>query len=164
MSLHFLIDGYNAIRRIESLRCIRILEDARMSLIEFIQANGLAGSKNNRVTIVFDGKEGFDIGSAQNKGVIKIIFSRGESADETIKRLVEISSNPKQIVVVTDDRAIVFSTKAFGVNAMSISEFFSRVKKRSVSRAAGQKNIESKLELTYQQREAINLELKKFWK
>ena len=165
MSLHFLIDGYNVIKQIDSLRDIRTLKDARMSLMRIIQARRLMGSKNNQVEIVFDGKGDYNFYPDQSRGQIKIIFSKGESADETIKRIVSNTANPKQKMVVTNDKAIIFFIRSCGAKAMSVSEFFKGEQEQLDSKQKQiRREAESlKLELTYQQQEAINQELRKIW-
>ena len=169
MSLHFLIDGYNVIKRTDSLKDLSSLRHARMSLVKAIQARRLAGSKNNQVTIVFDGRADFDFYQPQRKGQIKIFFSSDESADEVIKRMVGESGNPKQIVVVTDDKAIAHFIRSAGARAMPVLDFISRDKRQPAGKArlkhTGQGERElAKAELTYQQQEAINQELNDIWK
>lgn len=167
MSLHFLIDGYNVIKRIDSLKVIHPLEKARVSLVKVIQAKRFMSSGDNQVTIVFDGKNNLDLCLNQNKDRIKIIFSRGESADETIKRIAEGSGKPKQIIVVTDDKAIVFFVRSLGVKTMSVSEFIGEERRQFTSMGLRKRAQEArdslKKELSYEQQEAINQELKRVW-
>ena len=165
MSLHFLIDGYNAIKKLAPLKDMSVLKDARISLVKNIQKKRVVKGKNNQVTVVFDGKNEFNQYLNQTKGQIKIIFSRGESADETIKRMVSGSVNNKGMVVVTDDRAVKFFTASLGVKTMSINEFFDEEKSKLSRKNTRQKELElAKMELTYQQQEVINQELRRIWK
>jgi len=168
MSLHFLIDGYNVIKQIDCLNDIGTLNNARISLIEIIQARRLTGSKNNRVTIVFDGKENYYLYPPKDKQRIKIIFSRQESADDVIKRIVGECDNPKQIVVVTNDKSIVYFTRSLGAKVMSVSDFLAKPEKRldktPPPRQKSKRNHElAKIELTHQQQAAINQELSRIW-
>ena len=167
MSLHFLIDGYNVIKQVECLKDLDVLRDARASLVRIIQSSRLMKSKNNQATIVFDGKGDFNFCRGEDKGSLKTIFSKGESADETTKRIVNDVANPKQMVVVTDDKAIIFFIRSLGAKRMSVSEFLGGIKRRLSlqSKQKGRKNPESlKTEITYQQQEAINQELREYWK
>ena len=167
MSLHFLIDGYNVIKQIECLKDLDVLRDARESLVRIIQSSRLMKSKNNQATIVFDGKGDFNFCRGEDKGSLKRIFSKGESADETIKRIVNDAANPKQMVVVTDDKAIIFFIRSLEAKRMSVSEFLGGIK-RQLSLRSKQKGRESpeslKTEITCQQQEAINQELREYWK
>ena len=169
MSLHFLIDGYNVIKQVEYLNNLHTLKDARMSLVKFIRQRHLAGSKNNQVTVVFDGREDIAFYDHQKKDQIKIIFSCNESADEVIKRMVGECGNPRQIVVVTDDRQIVYSSRVHGAKVIPVKEFIGREAKQpgsqSQARQRGQRNQElAKPELSLQEQAAINQELGKIWR
>ena len=57
MSLHYLLDGYNIIKQSPRLGPKR-LEDGRAGLIAFIEMRQPQGSRNNMVTVVFDGQPG----------------------------------------------------------------------------------------------------------
>ena len=169
MSIHFLIDGYNVINRVGSLKDLPTLKDARISLVKLIQSRLPKSGKKYQVTIVFDGRDDIDcLFSNQNKGPIKIIFSKGESADETIKRIVEGCANPREMVVVTDDKAIIFFTRSLGAKVMFIKEFLGQEQRQSYKKVLRQREQRDaglvKIELTSQQQEVINEELKRFWK
>lgn len=179
MSLHFLVDGYNAIKQVKSLKSIRSLNEARDALIRNIQARRLRRSRNNRITIVFDGKaerefSQFSSGgypnkpefplSDKSKTALNIIFSKGEPADEVIKRTVQDSSKPGQIIVVSDDKGIVHFTNSLGAKAMSPAEFLCEEKKpRHKELSANRRADFLKAELTYRQQEEINQELRRVW-
>ncbi len=103
MSLYFIIDGYNLIKQTSVLNKIK-LKDSRLALIRFLSVYRPQGSLNNQVTVVFDGESGdFYSRRIQN---IEVIFSRSQSADEKIKMLIRKAHNPKNVVVVTNDREI----------------------------------------------------------
>lgn len=112
------------------------LEDQRSGLIRFIEANAPQG--NNAVTIVFDGQE--DVSSPPVRSHVKVIYSKGESADDKIKKIVKTSSQVKSIVVVTDDRDIQYSVRASGAKVMSVGVFLKQkntkisVKKQKIDR------------------------------
>lgn len=134
------------------------LRAGRDSLVKFIKENNLEGSQRNKVTIVFDGKsEVLDSFLKDNK--IEIIFTKGQSADDKIKNLVRLSKNPKEIVVISEDKDIKFSVRSYGAKVLTIKEFF----KKDISN--GHKPIEKtqKPELTLMQMQKINEELKKIW-
>jgi predicted RNA-binding protein with PIN domain len=140
-----------------------------MSLVKIIQEKRLTGSRNNRVTIVFDGKENYHLDSPGDKQQVKIIFSCQETADEVIKRIVSKSANPKQTVVVTNDRSIAYFIRSLGTKVISVSDFLNKPKKRLDKRPPirhkSKRNHElAKVELTHQQQAAINQELSRIWK
>jgi predicted RNA-binding protein with PIN domain len=159
MSLHFIIDGYNIIHHhlFNQQNNIKIKEPKQM-LSEFIRINRLCGSPKNKVTVVFDGypdtlSQGDDINE------FNIIFSRKNSADARIKQMLENSGNPKNIIVVSDDKEIKLFTKSFGARAMGVEEFIG-IREGKKARS---KETAFKPELSYTQMFEINEELKKIW-
>ncbi len=166
MSLHFLVDGYNVINQVSSLKHIPVLENARLGLARLIKSKCLVGSKNNRITLVFDGRDDVGLYSSQAQDSVEIIFSKGESADEVIKRFVQYSANPKQIVVVSDDKEILRFIRPLGAKALPVAEFMFKESKQARSRQKNKQDRSShspKQGLTYQQQEAIRRELMGFW-
>ena len=105
MSLHYIIDGYNVIKQVRFLTGKR-LRDGREGLVHFIERYRPQGSKRNEVTLVFDGKA--DVTSPDISKTVRVIFSRNDTADDRIKKMVEASSSPKRFVVVSDDKQIIF--------------------------------------------------------
>ncbi len=177
MSLQYIIDGYNIIKhplfthhttkKINPVRNTRVLreenkishgvKDSRIVLLEFIRINRLCGSPKNKITVVFDGYP--DSRGLSNNTVINVIFAREESADEKIKRMVEVLSNAKSVVVVSDDKEIRFFVRSFGAKILSIQEFINRSKNLIDS----QEKEPMKPELNYSQICEINKELRKLW-
>jgi predicted RNA-binding protein with PIN domain len=156
MSLHYLLDGYNLIHsaaleklsltarkfsaaqqrrndeRSEEFSCQipalsqQKLEDQRKQLVRWVELQKPQGSLKNCVTIVFDGKGG--IWSRADPSTVKVQFSKDESADSAIKRIVARSHNKKNIVVVTNDREIQYAVCALGAKINSVEEFLSKAK------------------------------------
>ena len=124
MSLHYILDGYNIIHQMPAL-VSKNLEQQRNGFIHGLESCRPQGSSNNKITVVFDGKAGI-IGRMES-AIVKIIFSKDETADEKIKRLVEESRNAKNIIVVTNDRSIQYSVRANGAGILSVKEFLSRM-------------------------------------
>ena len=156
MSLHYILDGYNIIKQLPN-KDKRKVNSSRDSLSYFIKRHRPQGSRKNKVTIVFDGRE--DVFSNEAKTPIEIIFSKGESADDKIKKMVERSKNPKQVVVVTDDREIRFFVRYLGAKLMTVDEFLSTAKDKSKET---QKNEEKK-HIPFDVESSITDELKKIW-
>ena len=158
MSLHYIIDGYNILHHPNLALANKKIQDPKAALLEFIKINRLTGSLKNKITLVFDGYPDAS-GKSRDNADIEIIFSRHESADERIKRIVEASGRRKNIIVVSDDREIKFCVKATGAFCLGVEEF-TRLKVRP---AHLQKTDTRKTELSYSQIQKINQEFKKIW-
>lgn len=161
MSLHYLVDGYNIVKQAPAL-ADRSLEQGRDGLLRWIDAQRPQGSVNNRVTVVFDGSSEHFGGSWA--GTARVIFSRGESADECIKALVEKSAARSNVVVVSDDKGITRYVRSLGARIMGVKEFAADLfdaPPRSSSRSSSQKGQSKYISLTKAQQ--INEELKKIW-
>jgi predicted RNA-binding protein with PIN domain len=115
------------------------LEDRRLGFVRFIEQHAPQGSANNRVTIVFDGQE--DIWGGMASSTAEVVFSRGESADEKIKKIVAGSAHAKSIVVVSDDRDIQYAVRALGARAVGVKEFLNQ------ARASGRKKFSAPTDL-----------------
>ena len=125
MSLQYIIDGYNITNHPKFIKLIpKKQTDSRVALIQLIRQKKSASSPNNKFWIVFDGYPGQDLDNA-GKGNIMVIFSRRESADERIKKLVELIPNPKNVVVVSDDKEIGFFAKSCRAKLESVEDFIS---------------------------------------
>ena len=167
MSLHFLLDGYNIIKQVQPLKKIRILKEARSKLFSMASASHFNRAENNRITLVFDGREDLNLCSMSSAGKIRIIFSRGESADEVIKRLLQDSSRPGNITVVSDDKPLIYFIKSCGGKGMPVADFFKEfsenTKSGSSNKLKKKNSLTPKAKLSYQEQESINRELRKIW-
>ena len=123
MSLQYVIDGYNITHHPEFSNNIpKSNNDSRLALVYLIHKKKLCGSQNNKVWVVFDGfpdQSNLDLNCAN----IEVVFSRRESADDRIKKIIEKSSNPKCLVVVSDDKEIIFYAKGFNARVLSVRAF-----------------------------------------
>lgn len=132
------------------------LEDQRRCLIRFIERCAPQGSPKNRVTIVFDGD--LEVFGGMASPTVKIIFSRGESADDRIKKAVAQAENAKNIVVVTDDKEICCAVRALGAKTSGVRAFLGKAKsRREEGRDADGKYIPKSDELK------ITSEMEKIW-
>ena len=102
------------------------LEDRRRRLIRFIEQYTPQGSPNNRVTVVFDGD--LEVFGGMTSSSVKVLFSRGESADDKIKRIVAQAQNSKNIIVVSDDRDIQYAVRALGAKVSGVRMFLDKTK------------------------------------
>lgn len=118
--LKYIIDGYNMLHKISSLKGS---VSPQAGLINYIKQNGLTGSRNNKVTVVFDGHGGNDF--LQEKE-FTVFYSGDKTADDVIKGKVAASRNKQQIIVVSDDREIRDYVKSEGARILRISDFVSK--------------------------------------
>ena len=124
--------------------------------MDFIRVNRLYGSRNNKIIVVFDGYPDSRYPNPDTE--IEVIFSRKESADEKIKRMVAESGNVKNIVVVSDDKEIKFFSRSSGALVQGIEEFL-KLKEKIKEK----KEDLFKPELTYSEMHKINQELRNIW-
>ncbi len=158
MSLQYIIDGYNITNHPKFTKQIpQRPSDSRVALINLIRMKKASCSPNNKIWVVFDGYPDASLDN-QDKGNIMVIFSRCESADERIKKLLELIPNPKNVVVVSDDKEIKFYALACRAKAQSVEDFLSLKDKLA------RKGVQApEAEISYTQMHKINEELRKLW-
>ncbi len=159
MSLQYIIDGYNLIKHpLFNEHLTKKSKDSRAILLDYIRVNRLCGSSKNKVSVVFDGYPDLTNKELNNKD-IDIVFSKSQTADERIKKIVESVDNPKNIIVISDDKEIKFSVKVIGARIKSIEEFLAP----KASTKKKESSLIPKPEITYTQMQKINEELRKIW-
>lgn len=146
MPKKFYVDGYNVIFS-TFLRDLE-LEKARDYLIQFSKVY-----VPDEVVIVFDGKEGVP---SVLSSTSYVRFTRGESADEYIKRAVEKEKDRSRIFVVTNDKSIVGYVRYLGARVMTPDEFMGGPKHRN-------KSISDKDTIPEIEKKRINEELLELW-
>lgn len=152
--LHFIVDGYNLIKRNNQLKKLE-LKSARQKSIEILQKIQGNLSSRNKITIVFDGID--KVYSSVSQTSVKVVFSRQEDADTLIKRMVEKESYPSRIVVVTADKAIIYYIKRRGARAMEPEKFLKKfLREKPLER-------EENIKIDYKSSQEINQELIEFW-
>jgi predicted RNA-binding protein with PIN domain len=160
MSLHFLLDGYNIIKQTPNLNH-GTLESQRLGLLSWINRDKPQGSINNSVTIIFDGKEEF-FGSHAS-GAIKVVFSKGQSADDLIKKIVEQYPLKKSLVIISDDKDIKLYVRALGAGILSVKEFTKGLLKRSKQASTKTSQEISGKYISLTQQDKINKEMERIW-
>lgn len=158
MSLNYIIDGYNVVKQVSFLTGKK-LRSGREGLVRFIERYRPQGSKRNEVTIVFDGKA--DVESPKMKTDIRVIFSKNESADDVIKRMIEKAANPRQYVVVSDDKAVAFYCRSIGAKWLVVKDFIANTGLKKPQKKSSYKP-EPK-ELPQDVADKITEDLKKLW-
>lgn len=162
MALHYLLDGYNIIKRVPSLAKLP-WEDGRANLIKIIENENPQGSNNNKVTVLFDGRPGrIDTPSTVQ---VKVAFTGDHSADDGIKKIVDGAVNKKSYVVVTDDRELGYYVRGLGAKILGVGEFLMKVKshqdKKYLEKGSGA-NKEAKV-IPANLEQQITTELKQIW-
>lgn len=153
MSPHYIIDGYNALHSTGQWDDMP-REAQREFFLKYLDQSGLTGSPRNSLTVVLDGyaaplrKLRFNI--------VQLLFSGDRDADTAIKEHVAEMINPKEAVVVTNDRGIREAVRDLGARVMSCEDFFQRSKKKTPARKSDKPDALSS--------DAINRELKRLWK
>lgn len=94
---------------------------------------------------------------------VSVVFTEYESADDLIKSRVEEAKNKKELVVVTDDKALLLYVRSFGVTILSVREFYQRGAPVRSSSKGGSKPAESTKVITSGFENTVNKEFEKIW-
>ena len=160
MSLHYIIDAYNIINHPRFRAAAGQSSSVQHALHDFIRLNKLTGSLKNTVVLVFDGYPA--VGQKIPVGEDLLwIYSRKIDADEKIKRLVEESAQPRNIIVVSDDRQVQLTSKILHAQVCGVEEFICGRQSNKSSAAVELDAYDNNL--TYAKMQKINAELKKKW-
>lgn len=123
------------------------LEDQRRQLVQWIESRAPQGSSRNRVTIVFDGKTDVWGWAGTGSSSTRVIFAQGQSADEKLIGMVEEAAHKKNIIVVTDDRALQYAVRALGATVSGVQAFLEQgAASAPVRQPESGKNISKTLE------------------
>ncbi len=126
-----------------------------------IERNRPQGSHSNQVTVVFDGKPGMYGFPVAHE--IRIVFTEYETADDLIKRRVEESKNKKNIVVVTDDRALLLYVRGCGASVMSCGDFIKRASSAKTSTKGRKLSSGNSKVITSTFEHTVNQEFENIW-
>ena len=114
----YLVDGNNLLGSWGGPRG----EDGRAEVVRRVAA--FCRAKGARATIVFDGKPLRPDMAAQSLGPVSIrVPPEGRDADSVIRRIVEESSAPGDIVLVTSDKALYSYAKTLGASVLRAHEW-----------------------------------------
>ena len=155
--MKILIDGYNLIWAVPELRKKVLkkeqginLEEGRKGLLHLLDLYQRGHPKLD-ITIVFDAKEEIFPYSPSQPGV-RVLYSKGETADSLIKRTVEDEKKPQETLVVTSDKKLKGKVKEKGAQVIGSLSFFERISPRIKKRSGkeiDQSTIEEELKRTY---------------
>jgi predicted RNA-binding protein with PIN domain len=103
---HYIIDGYNLIHAIPTLKklLLRDAAQAREQLIEHVAR--LTHRKKFRGTIVFDGAKPAEEFAA-SRAPIHVVYAAPQTADDKIKSLIEHAPNRAWLVIISSDHEIL---------------------------------------------------------
>jgi predicted RNA-binding protein with PIN domain len=129
-----IIDGYNvlfAIARFGGRAVATAIEEARSELLEhLLRCYRLTGE---RVTVVFDSRQ-LTGGARAREGFpgIRIVHAHPpRTADDEIRRLVEASTAPRHLRVVTSDRELARSCSSLGATVIGARAFFREITRQA---------------------------------
>jgi predicted RNA-binding protein with PIN domain len=160
MSLQYIIDAYNLINHPAFKPVPKPALNIQQSLADFIRLNRLTGSQNNRLVLVFDGYPPPAADIPSGNGLL-CMFSRAKEADELIKKIVQDSVSPENIVVVSDDKEVQLTSRFLRAQICSVGEFI--YGKKDSRSAVKEKLAGVEFKLNYAQMQKINAELRKKW-
>ena len=116
----FIVDGNNVMGQTPGWH--RDKSAARRNLVH--QLADFARIKKTRVTVVFDGEPDQMMPEASAFRGVKILYAaRGSDADTRIERMVEASSDPRGLTVVTSDRHLAFLVRSRGASVIRSGQF-----------------------------------------
>ncbi len=133
-----LIDAFNVMFAHARLGPLlrRDLESARQEFLVLVNQNRPRDA--TRVYVVFDAHR--DPGPAAEagrgdhySGSVHVVFAR-ETADAWIQRHIRAHPEPRRLTVVTSDRAILATVKAYGAHHLRVSEFLRLPARRRAAR------------------------------
>jgi predicted RNA-binding protein with PIN domain len=121
----YLIDGYNllyATGRLTARAGKHTLESSRKwLLVEVVRWHGPEASS---VTVVFDASRA-PAGAAESEhGGVRVLFARGQSADDLIEQLIRDESTPRSLTVVSDDNRIKLAAKRRGCEVLGCLDYY----------------------------------------
>jgi hypothetical protein len=160
MSLQYIIDAYNLINHPAFKPASKPSLNIQQELVDFIKFNRLTGSKNNHLVLVFDGFPPRSEDIPRQDGLL-CVFSRRQEADELIRKIIEDSVSPKNIVVVSDDKEVRLTSRFLQAQVCGVEEFICGKKD---NRPPGRPKADAvDFKLSYAKMQKINAELRKRW-
>lgn len=123
--MHYFVDGYNVTRRDPRTASLPLIEQ-REALIARLAVRGADLLGRGDITVVFDGLPGG--GQDARRGKVEVRYSRGESADDLIVRLIEATAG--NATVVTSDGGLAARVRLPSVAVVGAERCFEAVRVR----------------------------------
>ena len=128
----YLIDGNNLLG---SWGGPKSDDDRRGEVVRRIAA--FCRARNVKATVVFDGGPlRADMASQELGNVSLRVPPQGEDADTVIRDLVERAAHPRELIVVTSDKALYSYVKTLGATVLRAHEWNSLERRASQARGA----------------------------
>ena len=124
----YLIDGYNFLFRLAKSKA-----DFKTKRLQFIETlNDLVSSLHLNATVVFDSADPSSrIPTRGHFDALEIIYTTKElSADAFILEKIQSTQHPERITVVTSDRELAASSKAYKAKTLSVEAFLTFLTKK----------------------------------
>jgi predicted RNA-binding protein with PIN domain len=135
----YLIDGNNLLG---SWGGPKSDDDRRGEVVRRIAA--FCRARNVKATVVFDGGPlRADMASQELGNVSLRVPPQGEDADTVIRDLVERAARPKELIVVTSDKALYSYVKTLGATVLRAHEWNSQ-ERHALSRARDATSVSDK--------------------
>lgn len=120
---HVIIDGYNLIHSISSLRKT-LLHDAHSARELLIHALArLTHQRSFRCTLVFDGFEHTDSKKIPVHAPVHVLYSAPLSADAKIRSMIDHSKKRPSLIIISSDNEIISYAKACSCQTHSVKYF-----------------------------------------
>lgn len=132
---HYIIDGNNLIGKIKSLYNLQKKDGqaSRENLVLMLE--GYFHSKKAKVTLCFDGH----VQEAIRTSKMKIVYSDKKSADDVIKKIIELADNPRILTIITSDSNLAQFARVCHCTVQSSEEFAAMLKKNKTSEPENEK-------------------------
>lgn len=126
--MYYLIDGYNLIFSLIDSK--QSLQSIRQELISSLQKQ--FALKKMAGTLVFDGARirGEESGLSYPSPLTVAYAPRGQTADSYILEQLELSRNPKEITVITNDKGLSLHARAAGAKIQGTKMFIAWLYKK----------------------------------
>lgn len=127
--LHHIIDGNNLIGKISSLKKLQVKDrqGSREKLAFMLQR--YYSKRNVKVSLHFDGYPKEEIKIMR----IKVVYSENLTADDRIKKEIEESKNPKNLVVITSDSNLKDFARKCSCTVISSGKFIQQIELKPAS-------------------------------
>lgn len=117
----YLIDGHNLIGKMPDISLADA--DDEEKLLNHLY-NWAAGSRQRRLHIIFDAGKFSGQASSKSEGNLRVEFVKhGRTADSRLIQIIKEAKNPKEHILVTSDREIIFVARQRRMTQMSSAAF-----------------------------------------
>ena len=142
--MHIIVDAYNVMRSTAFADDFdfKVLKNQRERFLSLLSE--YAGTVKHRVIAVFDGAgSGEILGNSVIYGNVQVVYSSGgETADDVIKRMAAEASNPKELMVVSSDKEIMYYVRQCGAAAVQAGELYSKIRQKNAPVSQGHNESE----------------------